>query len=206
MTYSIETETCHRCFGTGRYGPVVVYNGKCFNCLGTGKVYTRNGGKVADLLVAATHVSAEDLTVGMQVWFEAINAGSFQMPARKMTITAIDGTDITFEDGSTSHGGGTYRKVTTRAERQEILASFAPRAGLLLDGEPTKVTKSRKSDEEKAATKEAARVRAQAKRDAVPASEAQIKFAKTLADRAGVEGDFDSLTKKDASRFINSLI
>lgn len=47
--------------------------------------------------------------------------------------------------------------------------------------------------------------KAEAKRVAEPASAAQIKFARELAERAGVGGDFAALTKRDASRLIDSL-
>lgn len=215
MTYSIETKTCGRCGGViGTFRSYSVYGGKCFECTDTGKVLTPAGKKVAVAYAAAQRRTFDEIEVGTRVWTEALSAGSFNAPAVAWTVDSIDrdgervklsGTDSKGErHGHDGTAASMIRLVLTREEKQTILASFAPRAGLLLDGEPTKVTKSRKTDAEKAATKLAARERNAAKREAErhadPASEKQIALIMSY----GFE-PFRPVSKFEASQVIDRI-
>jgi len=211
MAYTIETKTCGRCGGAGYFpGFGNIFGGKCFDCIGTGTLYTTNGRKVRAALDAAVRRTYAEIEVGQSVWTEGISAGSLEIPAHSWTVVGIerDGDSVTLvgeASRATGTADSTIRIVTTRAERQAILAAMAPRAGLLLDGEPTKVVRARKSDEEKAATKAAATARRAAAKVAeyatrYPASEKQL----ALIASYGVE-PVRPVSSREASQLIDRL-
>lgn len=216
MTYSIERETCSRCGGTGRFGPIVVYRGICFKCDGSGVQYTRAGAKVAELYRDACKIPASDLQVGTKIqelgvtpkgdtyWFET-------------TIDTLEpyadgtGVSVTYRDPlmrETCHRGyqldALVSQVLPAVERQARLAALAPRAGLLLDGEPTKATK-RQSPEQREASRQRRAEARRAKKAAVPATEKQVSFLDKLLARQGSERTRD-VTKQEASSAIDRFI
>lgn len=61
---SIETVTCGRCGGSGKYSYNMMHGDRCYGCGGTGKVYTKRGKVAAAYLNALRHVPVETLKVG----------------------------------------------------------------------------------------------------------------------------------------------
>lgn len=211
---TIETTECSRCGGTGRFGPKVVYNGICFKCNGSGKQYTRSGAKVRAMYDEARLEPVTNFNVGDQITELGVTMKG-DVYYFTTTIESIESFDtgyrVTYRDPMIKDApctretmlDGKLTRYLTRAAQQSLLESFAPRVGLLRDGEPTKARRaSAKSDEELRAARQA---RAAARRAAVPASPKQIAYVKALADRAGVTGDFDSLKAVDVDRLLNSL-
>lgn len=70
MALLLESDTCWRCGGTGRFGPYSVANGVCFKCNGSGEVLTRRGAAAQAWLSERLTIKAEDLKMGDFVWLE----------------------------------------------------------------------------------------------------------------------------------------
>ena len=65
----LETASCPRCCGSGRYSYCQTMNGRygpetCFKCLGSGMIYTKRGIAAKALLNRAYSVPAKDVKVG----------------------------------------------------------------------------------------------------------------------------------------------
>lgn len=72
---TIETETCTRCGGSGRYSYCQMYGDRCFKCHGAGKVYTKRGAATVAFLTAMRSKPARDVRVGDLIRVENFFAG-----------------------------------------------------------------------------------------------------------------------------------
>jgi hypothetical protein len=63
-TDRIETTTCGRCGGSGRYSYCTMYGSTCFGCGGSGKKFTKRGAVAHRFLEDLRSVRVEDLKVG----------------------------------------------------------------------------------------------------------------------------------------------
>lgn len=60
----LETVTCTRCCGTGRYSYCQTYGSTCFKCHGSGKQYTKRGLAAAMWLKAQKRRKGSEITLG----------------------------------------------------------------------------------------------------------------------------------------------
>ena len=99
---TLETQTCSRCGGSGRYSYCQTMNGRygpytCFKCLGAGVVYTKRGAAARELLRVAFSKPAEDLKPGDVVKVSC--ASGWHTVVRAYQQTAEDNTGHAYADG-----------------------------------------------------------------------------------------------------------
>lgn len=87
---AFEAVACGRCGGSGRYGPLSVYNGVCFGCSGSGIKLTKRGLAAATVYRESLTVVVSDLKVGQKVLWEGLTAGSFSQPSFWLTVKSIE--------------------------------------------------------------------------------------------------------------------
>lgn len=68
----IETETCGRCGGTGKYSWNQMDGDRCYGCGGTGIRYTKRGAAAARFLTEIRSLPASELKAGQEVWVHGI--------------------------------------------------------------------------------------------------------------------------------------
>lgn len=66
----LETETCSRCGGSGKYSFCERYRDVCFKCAGQGKTLTKRGAAAAEYLKELRSVPAGEIKVGDYMRFE----------------------------------------------------------------------------------------------------------------------------------------
>lgn len=75
----LETETCSRCGGTGRYSYCQMYGSTCFKCSGSGKQYTKRGAAALAWFTAQRTRKAKDVEIGQ--WVIALGVPGFSKNA-----------------------------------------------------------------------------------------------------------------------------
>lgn len=157
----LESTSCPRCGGSGRYGPMCVNAGICFKCGGRGAVLTKRGAIAQAWLNAQREVPVEEFRVGDRYFSQGFGAGSFVEPNRWIEITSIEEIDssavvngvsvgkvfrISGKDvkrGSTfgldTFRGQTLRRAMSNEARAELHArALAYQATLTKTGKPRK--------------------------------------------------------------------
>ena len=74
----LETETCSRCGGCGRYSYCQRFGDTCFKCRGVGKVYTKRGQAAADFLKTLRRKRADQFKIGELFFMESGPCNSAQ--------------------------------------------------------------------------------------------------------------------------------
>src|ERR1017187_656491 len=74
----LETETCSRCGGCGRYSYCQRFGDTCFKCSGVGKVYTKRGQAAADFLKTLRRKRADQFKIGELFFMESGPCNSAQ--------------------------------------------------------------------------------------------------------------------------------
>ena len=113
-TLSYETAPCYRCSGSGKYGPNVVANGKCFACGGLGYKFTKAADKARaayrEMMAAEMNTPLADLQVGDSIYctptgwagFEPISYQTRWYKIASIEITENSGVGRTDEKGQTT--------------------------------------------------------------------------------------------------------
>jgi len=125
----LESKTCGRCAGSGRYGPSCVYGGVCFKCNGNGAVLTKRGRAAQNFLNDLRMRKMSEFKVGDLILSEGFSAGSYNQPSffARITEIVVEGDAIKIEAKHNQLGiarfegnaDSTYRKGFTNAEKVE---------------------------------------------------------------------------------------
>ena len=74
-TDRIETTTCGRCCGTGRYSYNQMHGSRCYGCGGSGKAYTRRGAEAQRFLEALRSKRADAFEAGDLMRYDVFMPG-----------------------------------------------------------------------------------------------------------------------------------
>ena len=146
----VETTTCTRCCGSGRFSHCVGYGDKCFKCRGSGKTKTKRG-TIANAYIRSLRVTTKaikDLVVGDLVMGTA-GLGGFDLQRKWVKVVSVTATEngrfVVVMDSSrfNINAGGEYQ-IEARIADANDAATFddgmAFQATLTKAGKPTKIT------------------------------------------------------------------
>jgi hypothetical protein len=136
----LETETCSRCGGSGKYSYCQMYGDTCFKCRGAGKVYTKRGQAAVDFLRTLRSKRADQFKTGELFYMESgpFNKGGFCQIESIRIVTAaeaqaagnsykVDTMNIRFTAESKMGGfsglaaGSMHRRALTAAEKSATM-------------------------------------------------------------------------------------
>ncbi|MCP4552472.1 MAG: hypothetical protein GY834_10635 [Bacteroidetes bacterium] len=61
-------QVCTRCGGSGEYSFCHQYGTMCFKCQGTGKMFTKKGGKAYDFFLESQHKQMDEIKIGDYIY------------------------------------------------------------------------------------------------------------------------------------------
>jgi hypothetical protein len=146
----VETTTCSRCCGSGRFSHCVGYGDRCFKCRGSGKTKTKRG-EITNAYIRSLRVAKKpmkELTVGSLIYGMAGLGGSnFQRKWVKVVaieVHADNRVSIKCESEQYSIGASGEYLVECRIAEANDATTFddgmAFQATLTKAGKPTKAT------------------------------------------------------------------
>jgi len=121
----LETQTCGRCAGSGRFSYCAQYGNRCFRCGGSGVVYTKRGAAARAHLEALRSKLARDLVVGDVILSEGFTAGSFSQAPKWCKVLSVEASAVSLP--SVGFDAGRTLVVTCDVLRWELPATTVVR-------------------------------------------------------------------------------
>lgn len=116
----LETKTCGRCGGSGKFSWNAITGDRCFGCGGSGIVYTKRGAAAAAFYRESLEKVASEIVVGDLVFMQGFNAGSFAQPSRWVRVVEIT-RDATSAWSTAPDGTRTYHEqIMLRCDKANI--------------------------------------------------------------------------------------
>ena len=87
----VETATCSRCCGSGKFSHCIGYGDRCFKCHGSGKTKTKRG-TITNAYIRSQRVTkkaAKDLVVGSLI-YHSIGLGGSDFQRKWVKVVAIE--------------------------------------------------------------------------------------------------------------------
>lgn len=228
-TAKLETKTCSRCGGCGRYSWCQRFGDRCFKCGGSGKVLTARGQVAANYLQTLRCKRADQVVLGdvllldgvpeamASKWFavEAITTGVTGGTSTVNGVTTPPRTDLIdlVGQGCALYQNPPESLVRVRQTKATLAATYAAavayqetltQAGTVRKGATKPVRAPKPVDPAKAeARREARAEKARAAKEAKPASDRQLAFARKLG---ASEADLVGITLVACSTLIDGLL
>jgi hypothetical protein len=153
----LESTTCGRCGGSGRFSFNLMHGSICYGCKGRGEVLTKRGQAAQNWMNEQRMVAAEDFKPGDLLYADGFSAGSYSQPsvwARVQEVQQISGAEagyvnqpelrcvriVTDKGKFIGFAGGTRYRRGQSAEAKAALraAALAYQATLTKLGKPSK--------------------------------------------------------------------
>lgn len=155
----LETISCNRCGGSGRYSFNQIHGSRCYGCQGTGKVYTKRGAEAHRYLEALRSKRADAFMVGELVRHDIVTPyASARVWATVQSVTpvmakrVINGVECTVpmvtlelaHKGEVTHytvGVDTMMRkgFDAATKQQQLRDAIAYQATLTVKGKPMKI-------------------------------------------------------------------
>lgn len=154
----LESTTCGRCGGSGKFSFNLMHGSRCYGCAGRGEVLTKRGKAAQAWLIEQRLIPAEDFKPGDLILSEGFSAGSYSEPTRWLRVAKVlrvtgaeagyvNQPDLACVRIETEGGGGfvgyagtsKYRRAMSAEERKALhAAALAYQSTLGKTGKPLK--------------------------------------------------------------------
>ena len=84
-----DRKVCGRCAGSGKFSWCQTHGSVCFDCHGTGTVYTKRGAAAAAFYRASLEKVATDIVVGDVILLRGFSCGSFAQASQWVKVVSV---------------------------------------------------------------------------------------------------------------------